>query len=68
MTCPKCKGKLRCIGTVMYDKENEIFRKKECENCWEQFYTVEFTVEENDRFKHEWYEAQRDYRIKKSRE
>lgn len=52
MLCPKCLGKTRVINTYNNIKENETYRHRICANkkCGYKFYTVEFTVEENDNF------------------
>lgn len=59
MLCPKCLGKTRVIDTRNNIKENEIYRRRICDNkkCGYKFYTVEFTVEENDNFKENLKEA-----------
>lgn len=54
MLCPKCKSEVRTIDTLQHDKENEIFRKRQCNKCKLIFYTVEFDIEETSRFKKEW--------------
>lgn len=54
MKCPKC-GSTKIKNTDHVDTpENEIFRQKECWNCKHLFYTVEFEVEPNERFRAEW--------------
>ena len=59
MLCPKCLGKTRVIDTRNNIKENEIYRRRICDNkkCGYKFHTVEFTVEENDNFKESLKEA-----------
>lgn len=54
MTCPKCKGKVVSIDSSINNTDNEVYRKKKCRDCGETFYTVEFEVIENDRFKKAW--------------
>lgn len=53
MNCPKCKSRVtvkNCVDT----RENEIYRKRVCDQCGHVFYTVEYEVVVNDRFKKEW--------------
>lgn len=54
MYCPKCnEAKLRNIKSVNVPW-NEIYKQKKCLSCGHTFYTVEFEVEPNKRFKKEW--------------
>lgn len=53
MVCPKCKGKVT-VTNVVNVSWNEIYRSKKCLNCGHVFFTAEFEVEPNKRFKKEW--------------
>ena len=53
MVCPKCKGKVKTLRTVDVSW-NESYRQKKCLDCGHIFYTAEFEVEPNKRFKKEW--------------
>jgi transcriptional regulator NrdR family protein len=54
MRCPKCNDTdIRVIKTVNVSW-NEVYRKKQCNTCKHIFYTAEFEVEPNKRFKKEW--------------
>lgn len=53
MKCPKCGGDVRIVDIVRA-ADNELWRKKKCEDCKRIFYTIEFEVEENQQFKEEW--------------
>lgn len=53
MKCPKCKGIVKVIATVDVSC-NEIYRERECRECGHKFYTAEFEVEPNKRFRREW--------------
>lgn len=53
MICNKCGKQLRVKDTVLND-ENEVYRKRVCENCENVVYTIEFDVIPNKRFKREW--------------
>lgn len=59
MICPKCGGRTYSIDTVHNNTDNETYRQKKCGDCGEVFYTVEFEVIENDRFKKAWNEHHR---------
>lgn len=61
MLCPECiknrsnrVHKITVLDTVHNDKENEIYRKRQCRNCGYEFYTVEYEVEVNERFLNDW--------------
>lgn len=54
MNCPKCAGKILVIDNVKNPDENEIYRKKCCRECGLIFFTVEYEVIENQRFKDDW--------------
>ena len=53
MTCPKCKGETVIVNTVNVSW-NEVYRRRKCLKCEHQFFTAEFEVEPNKRFKKEW--------------
>jgi transcriptional regulator NrdR family protein len=53
MLCPKCKGSVQTLDTVNVTW-NEIYRRKQCLACKHIFFTAEFEVEANTRFKKEW--------------
>ena len=54
MKCPKCGSDKLRVTDVVKTPENEIYRQKECRDCKHLFYTAEFEVEPNDRFRSEW--------------
>ena len=54
MKCPKCtSNKIKKVKTVNVPW-NEDYRKKKCLSCGHIFYTAEFEVEPNKRFRREW--------------
>lgn len=54
MKCPKCgSDKIKNTDHVE-TPENDIYRQKECWNCKHIFYTAEFEVELNEKFREEW--------------
>ena len=54
MQCPKCGGN-SAVGVNRPDTDrNEIFRARKCKDCRHKFHTVEFIVEENEKFKQIW--------------
>lgn len=54
MKCPKCtSNQIKKVKTVSVPW-NEDYRKKKCLNCGHIFYTAEFEVEPNKRFRREW--------------
>ena len=54
MHCPKCNGKVGVLDSTINPKDNEIFRKRKCNVCGHIFYTIEFEVEDNERFREEY--------------
>ena len=44
MRCPECFGVVKALETV-HTPENEILRRRKCDDCGHQLYTVEFEVE-----------------------
>lgn len=64
MLCEKCKGKTKVIDGCNTD-QNERYRRRICLECGHIFYTVEFIVEEDDKFDYEW---RRNYRRKPNKE
>ena len=54
MQCSRCgEGELR-VKLPVETEENEIYRKRVCDNCGAVVYTVEYEVVETPRFKREW--------------
>lgn len=65
MLCPKCEGKTKVVDMSYNYVWDEQYRKRVCTNCGHTFYTAEFEVEEDKRFKKEW---NRGYRKKTKNE
>lgn len=59
MLCPICAGKVRVVDNVKNPFENETYRKKVCMDCNHEFFTVEYEVVVNKRFKEDWDEHYR---------
>lgn len=49
MLCPKCGGGTKVCDTRYEGKENEVFRRHECKVCDNEFYTIEFEIESNNK-------------------
>lgn len=58
MKCSKCGGKIGVIDLVHTDN-NETYRRKMCQVCKHEFYTIEFEVECDEKFSTEWGEFYR---------
>ena len=54
MRCSWCKGKTKPIDTVHNPLENETYRKHKCLDCGHIFYTVEYELIPNKRFRKDW--------------
>lgn len=59
MVCPRCGGRVGVTDVVNNEKENETYRRKRCASCHKEFFTVEFEVIENERFRREWIDWRR---------
>ena len=59
MTCPRCGGKVRVLDSVNNAEENEIHRKRKCNDCELVFYTTEYEVRRDERFRRDWYKYHR---------
>lgn len=59
MKCPNCEGDVKVIDTVKNTDTNEIYRKRKCSVCGHVFFSIEFEVEQDERFKQEWLEHYR---------
>ena len=54
MLCPKCGSSTKVCDTRYDGKENEVFRRHICKTCSHEFFTVEFEVENNNKFVSLW--------------
>lgn len=60
MKCPKCKGNCTVKDTRPNKNDPaETFRKQLCKNCGNEFFTVEYPIIENNRFKKDYSESTR---------
>ena len=60
MKCPKCQGAIRVTDTVSTPL-CEVYRRRKCVECDHTFFTVEFEVEQNEKFMKEWRENHRNW-------
>lgn len=63
MNCPICKGKTKVVDT-RHTPKNETYRKRQCNECKNIFFTMEFDVFASDRVIDEWNQCERS-RLKK---
>lgn len=54
MLCKFCKSNTIVVDGVDNRDTDETYRLRVCPRCGRSFYTVEFPVEVNDRFKRDW--------------
>lgn len=52
--CPECGGLLITKDIVYNSEHEETYRKRGCIRCGYTMFTVEFEVENNKQFQHEW--------------
>lgn len=62
MYCPKCANKAKVERTLYDDFTQEVFRQHKCPECGHVFYSIEFEVEGNKKFKELWNKLHREYR------
>lgn len=53
--CPECGGRSNVIDNSYNSKCKELYRKRKCEECGTEFFTVEFEAVCNRQFKREWW-------------
>ena len=66
MVCSKCNGKVRVADTFQTNN-NETYRRKKCEDCSYNFYTIEFEVEYSEELEKELYDTPRRVKNRKAR-
>lgn len=54
MICPKCDNNSLVYDTRYEEEENEVFRCRVCKSCSHKFFTIEFEIENNDKFNSIW--------------
>ena len=54
MNCPNCGGKVGVVYTANVRPNNEIYRRRKCNECGHFFYTAEFEVEPTTDFMKVW--------------
>lgn len=54
MRCPKCNCSNVPEVKAVDVNWNEVYRKRKCPNCGHTFFTCEFEVIPNKRFRREW--------------
>lgn len=59
MICPRCGGKVRVLDSVNNAEENEIHRKRKCNDCELVFYTTEYETRPDPRFRLDWFRHHR---------
>lgn len=57
--CPKCGGGTIVTDTVWNEQEQERYRRRKCTKCNHVFFTVEFEIVDNDRFRRDWNKCHR---------
>lgn len=64
MNCIKCGGKIRVVDLV-HTNDNETYRRKRCKTCGNEFFTIEFEAEADEKFIMEWGVCHRNEYMKK---
>ena len=59
MICPKCGGRTFNTDTRKNNVDGEIYRRRQCGDCREVFYTVEYEIIDNAGFRKRWNEHHR---------
>lgn len=58
--CPKCNSKSYVLDTVTNPDDNETYRKRECTECGNVFFTLEMIVDADSCLLENWYRYSRD--------
>ena len=68
--CPKCGVKSIVLDSALDKENNELYRKRKCVQCGQDFFTIEFVVDNDEKFQEFWLELKREHRrnYKKERE
>ncbi len=64
MNCPTCQKKTKVIDNV-HTPEGETYRRRRCDACAKDFYTVEFEVEADKTLRDIWRKYRRDNDLEK---
>lgn len=59
MKCRKCNGKLSVKDVVHNSIDNEVYRKRICDECGETIFTTEFEVDPDIDYMELWYSNHR---------
>lgn len=59
MKCRKCNGKLSVKDVVHNAIDNEVYRKRICDECGETIFTTEFEVDPDMDYMELWYSNHR---------
>lgn len=65
MSCPKCGGDAKVIDTVNNFEDDEVYRKRKCDDCGHIIYSVEIEVQMSKQFLDRWNEHHRQTSHKK---
>lgn len=57
--CPKCGKPMTVMDTVWNDHYQERYRRRRCNACGHVAFSVEFEIEDNDRFRRDWNKCHR---------
>lgn len=66
--CPDCGVKTFVSDSVIDKENNEIYRERTCVSCKKVFFTTEFIVDEDEKFRELWYELKRQYNRNQKKE
>lgn len=62
MLCNHCKSNTVVIDGVDNKDTDETYRLRVCPRCGRSYYTVEFPIEVNDRFKKDWLDHHKEHK------
>ena len=68
MFCPDCGVKTFVSDSAPDKKNNELYRERTCVRCHKTFFTTEFIVEEDDKFRELWLKLKNEYQQDRKKE
>ena len=68
MFCPDCGVKTFVSDSAPDKKNNELYRERTCTRCGKVFFTTEFVVDEDNKFRELWSKLKSEYQRNRRKE
>jgi transcriptional regulator NrdR family protein len=66
--CPDCGVKSFVSDSAIDKENNELYRERTCTRCGKVFFTTEFVVDEDDKFRELWLKLKLKYNRERKKE